>query len=151
MSVMLVILLEVSERDQEFLDYARTIAALQRLIGRRVTARVSWHSGPTVATIGVGYLQAPEQFGYRRDDETTVFLITEEAEPVRGYHLPFWPDIRIHDVPEFVGWTNGARVDCAFEGIGVTVELADSDEWLEANRVYEAEQTATAARRVTAE
>jgi hypothetical protein len=121
------------------LDYASAKRALDALVGRRVTARIEPQSGgATVASIGVGYLQPPGEFGqYPRTDETTVYQITEQPEPTRGYHYPFWPSIHIHDVPDFRAWTNGARVDCAFSGVIVTVELAISDEWLTAERTFE--------------
>jgi hypothetical protein len=130
-------------RDGELLAYAGAIAALQSLVGKRVVAHISWYSGPTVAEIGVGYLQPPSQFGHRREDETTLYLITETPEPERGYHQPLWPYIKIHDVPDFAAWTNGARVECSFQGVVVTVELADPEEWRQAERAYEAGRSLT--------
>ena len=128
------------ELPENVLGYAEAIAALERLIGRRVTASVGWYAGPHVAHIGVGYLQAPDRWGYLRDDEVATYLITEQAEPTRGYHYPLWPTISLHDVPDFVALTNGARVACRFAGVTVTVDLAVPEEWRAAERAHEAER-----------
>jgi hypothetical protein len=106
------------------LDYAAAKAALDRFVGKRITARIATNTGASVAVISVGYLQPASQLGDPpRDDEVTLYHITEQAEPVRGYHHPLWPDVRIHDVPDFEAWAGGARVDCHFSGVTVTVEL----------------------------
>src|SRR5690349_6851255 len=111
----------MAEPELRLLDYAAAKEALDRLIGKRVSAHISPIQGATVATIGIGYLQPPSQFGeYPRDDEATCYQITEQPERIRGYHHPLWPDITIHDAPDFKAWTNGARVDCSFGGILVT-------------------------------
>ena len=130
----------MAARKREVLDYAAAKTALDRLVGRRVSARIAMKTGATAAEIGIGYLQPPSQFGeYPREDEVTLYTITEHAEPTRGYNYPLWPDVRIHNVADFKAWTNGARVDCRFSGVTVTVELAISDEWLAAERAYDAE------------
>jgi hypothetical protein len=123
----------------QVLDYASAKAVLDRLIGKRVSARIATTTGASVAQIDVGYLQAPSQFGEPpKDDEVTLYAITERAEPVREDNRPFSPDVRIHDVADFKAWTNGARVDCRFSGVTVTVELANPDDWRMAARTYEA-------------
>jgi hypothetical protein len=67
----------------------------------RIT-HISPSGGANVATIGIGYLQPPSQFGeYPRDAEATCYQITERPEPIRGYHHPLWPDITIDDAPDF--------------------------------------------------
>src|SRR5947199_10193811 len=101
----------MADPQPEPLDYAATKAALQRLVGRRVIASVDdLATGAGVADIGIGYLQPGGEFGeYPRDDEVTAHLITEQAEPKRGFRHPLWPSVSIHNVPGFEGWDYGSR------------------------------------------
>jgi len=93
----------MSEPRREALDYAAAKEALDCFVGRKVSVRVSPFGGATVAEIGIGYLQPSNQFGTdsQHDDEVTRYPVGEQLEPKRDDRHPFWPDVRIHDVPDF--------------------------------------------------